>query len=288
MAHHVLDFTDPVRTSPLVNLKTFSAMKFLSSDDRLQVDRLLEHLSVPVGAPIALLHVRNSSHDTALNKHQDYDVDSVNASPLSFQTAVDHLKRIGVWVITVGNHPSSITGLEGVTEYHRSPLRTPLLDFLIGSVAHWYVGTAAGAPTGIALHFRLPALWTNHLIWNSEINAEAFSFGRALIVPKNVVSRGELLPQSQIVGHGFTDSDRALRGRGTTVRENSSQDILDALQEVMALGTSPEAWNQARQGPEQSAFWEVFDAHTRLERVCKQDGAVISPSFLQRNPHWLR
>jgi hypothetical protein len=39
---------------------------------------------------------------------------------------------------------------------------------------------------------------------------------------------------------------------------------------------------------DQGAFWQVFDSHTRLERVCRDDGALISPSFLRANPHWLR
>ena len=286
---HVIDLQS-IRnvSSEKMNSSRYHASTLIRDEDSVKLQTCLEHLGVSADTPFALIHVRNAYHDLESQTLESYDVHCANADPRKFQQAVDWLIGKGFAVLTVGNHPSSPSGLKGVVEYHKSPQRSALLDFMIGSKSSLYVGTAAGALSAVAFHFRLPALLTDHLLWNSEVNAEPFSYGRAVFLLKNVWIDGQQLSQSEVMRSNLPGSDTALRERGVTLRENSSQDILDALQEVMALGTSPEAWNQARQGPEQSAFWEVFDAHTRLDRVCKQDGAVISPSFLRRNPHWLR
>ena len=81
---------------------------------------------------------------------------------------------------------------------------------------------------------------------------------------------------------------RALRELGISLQENSGADILAGVKELLALGDDDELWNRARRGADQHLFWQVFDSRTRLERVCKEDGAVMSPSFLKANPHWLR
>ena len=275
-------------SSNRINADVYNAATLIRNEDSVKLQTCLEHLGVSAETPIALIHVRNAYHDLQSQTLESYDVHCVSADPKKFQQAVDWLIGKGFAVLTVGNHPSSPSGLKGVVEYHKSPQRSALLDFMVGSKSRLYLGTAAGALSAVAFHFRLPAVLTNHLLWGSEMFVEMFSYGRAVFLLKNVWVDGQELSQSEIMESNLSSSDKALRERGVTLRENSSQDILDALQEVMALGTSPEAWNQARQGQEQSAFWEVFDAHTRLDRVCKQDGAVISPSFLRRNPHWLR
>jgi len=286
---HVIDLQS-IRnvSSEKMNSSRYHASTLVRDEDSVKLQTCLEHLGVSADTPIALIHVRNAYHDLQSQTLESYDAQCGNAHPRNFQEAIDWLIDRGFAVLTVGNHPSSPSGFDGVVEYHKSPQRSALLDFMIGSKASLFLGTATGALNALPFHFRLPALFTNHLLWGSEVSAEFFSFGKAMFLLKNVWIDGQQLSQSEVMKSNLPGSDKALRERGVTLRENSSQDILDALQELMALGTSPEAWNQARQGPEQGAFWEVFDAHTRLERVCKQDGAVISPSFLQRNPHWLR
>ena len=274
--------------SARMNSGRYHGASLLTTGDNQKLQACLESLGVSQGSRIALIHIRNSVHDVLSGLKGPYDQECVNASPKKFQLAVDFLRNDGYSVLTVGNHPSSPSGLNGVIEYHRSPLRTALLDFLIGSRASLFLGTAFGALSGVAFHFRLPALLTDHLLWNSEITAEPFSYGRASFLLKNVCHDGTSLSQSEVLRGGFLVSDQSLSKSGVTLSENTEEEILDGLKELLAWGDSAEPWSLARKGSEQNEFWRIFDAHTRLERVCKEDGAIISPSFLKQNPHWLR
>lgn len=289
MCQHVLDFSSiALNYSNRMNSKTYSARKLLSDAEHNDVANCLERLGVAPHSRIALIHVRNSSHDTQGQSADSYDVHHANADPSRFQLSVDYLKDVGFDVLTVGNHPASPSGLRGVVEYHSSPARTPLRDFALGSVASLYLGTAAGAVSGVAFNFRIPALLTNHVVWNSNINAEEFAYGRAVILLKNTFLGGEVVPLSECLNSRLPASDRALAARDITLEENSPEEILVALQFLLSLGESDEKWQVARMRTEQVAFWSIFDKHTLLPRVCKQDGAVIAPNFLINNPHWLQ
>ena len=289
MSKHVVDLAfGKNHASASMNSSGYHAASFVEHRDELKLQSCLERLGVAPNSRIALIHVRNSSHDIQTGMKDGYDVNFVNASPENFQAAVNHLIAEGFSVLTVGNHATSPSGLEGVTEYHKSALRTPMLDFLIGKRAGLFLGTTAGALSGVAFHFRLPSLLTNHLIWNSEITAEPFSYGRAIFLLKGVTRDGSQLSHGEVMSSRLPSSDRALRELGISLQENSGADILAGVKELLALGDDDELWNRARRGADQHLFWQVFDSRTRLERVCKEDGAVMSPSFLKANPHWLR
>ena len=154
MFRHVVDLTNPYENSSLITTDAYSASSLMSQADLRGVTECLENLGLSRDRPVALLHVRDTSHDVRSDGVSSYDVHCVNANPSSFQMAVDYLNNRGFSVVTIGNHRTSISSLKEIVEYHRSPVRTPLLDFLIGSAASVYLGTATGAPTGVALHFR--------------------------------------------------------------------------------------------------------------------------------------
>lgn len=289
MKEHVFDLSlGRNHASDSMNSRRYHAAKFVTRRDEANLTSCLESLGVSPDSRIALIHVRNSSHDVQTASKGSYDVHCANADARSFQSAVDFLVDQGFVVLTIGNHPTSASGLSQVVEYHKSPRRTAVLDFVIGSKAQLFVGTTAGALSAVAFHFRLPALLTNHLIWNSEITAEPFGYGRAVFLLKNVWRDGVQLSHSEVMQSRLPTGDQALQQAGVSVEENSAAEIVEGLKELLALGIGPEPWRHAHQDRDQKDFWRIYDAHTRLERVCKEDGAIISPSFLKQNPHWLR
>jgi len=289
MNQHVVDYSDiSLHSSNFMNSIKFSARSLMSDSEHRDVTICLERLGVNPAARVALIHVRNDSHDTHDKLSHSYDVNCVNADPSGFQSSVDYLKSVGFEVLTIGNHPSSPSGLRGVVEYHSSPVRTPLRDFTLGSIASLYLGTASGALSGVAFQFRIPFLLTNHVVWGSNFNAEFLAYGRGVVLLKNTFLDGEAVPLSKCLNSHLPIGDRALAARNVTLQENSSEEMLVALQYLLSLGDSDEKWQAARLGSEQGAFWSVFDEHTLLQRVCKRDGVVVSPSYLSKNPHWLR
>jgi putative glycosyltransferase (TIGR04372 family) len=250
------------------------------------VRQCLKNLGVEQGLPYALIHVRNGVHD--LRTTGEYEGRFNDADPGRFQKAVDLLVGMNYSVITLGNDPSSPSGLQGVIDYHSSSERTPLRDVMLASTAALYVGTAAGAPSGAALNFRIPTLLTNCLIPSANVLTEFLDYGRSVVVPKNIRSGGMPWSLRENLGRQFPASDRELSRVGITVEDNDEDDILAALRELLALVSDETKWEESRSHHDQLAFYRTIDAHSRLARRCPNESAIISPSFLRKYPHWLR
>ncbi|MEY4401236.1 MAG: hypothetical protein RL072_1101, partial [Actinomycetota bacterium] len=211
MQAHVMDLAlGKNHVSNSMNSSNYHAASLVENQDEIEVQSCLESLGVTPNSRIALVHVRNSSHDIQPGAKGVYDVNFANASPQNFQDAVDYLIGEGFSVMTVGNHPTSPSGLEGVIEYHSSPQRTALLDFMVGRYANLFLGTSSGALSAVAFHFRVPAMLTNHVIWDSEVTAEPFSYGRAVFLLKSVWRSGAQLSHSEVMSSRLPSSDRAL------------------------------------------------------------------------------
>jgi len=287
MTGHVVSLTSPHdMVSELINSRTFSAERMLDEFEKRDVQNCLASLGVLPSQPIALIHIRNADHD--LLSSSEFDSRCANADPRTFQKSVDHLKSLGFAVISVGNPPSSPSYLDGVIEYHRSSFRTPLRDLTLGSVASLFIGTAVGAPTGLPLLFRLPFLSTNHQIGNSNVTVEPLSYGRTVLLPKNMRSTNGFLGHGECLRRELPNSDRVLAELGITADDNEAEDILAGLKELLELGDDEEAWARVRKSPNQQAFYEIFDSNTTLPRICRDESAIVSPSFLKKFPHWLK
>ena len=287
MKEHVLDFSLPAQmNSEILNTAGLRGRLRLAPSEVSDVRECLRELGIPSGSPVVLLHVRDGSHD--LHSSSEFDTQCAGASTASFQSSVDYLRDMGYSVLTFGNHPSSQTDLKGVNEYHRSEGRRALRDITLASAARLYMGTAAGAPSGAAVNFRVPTLLTNHLIVGSNHAAEFMNYGMSIIIPKNFRKSGALLAQSECFAQDLPISDRGLARMGVTAEDNDPQDILSALKELLAILAGEDSWESMRQSSEQIAFFRVFDQHVKLPRVAKTESAVISPSFLRKYPHWLR
>lgn len=289
MKEHVLDFSTPASTSSeLMNDRSFATRSFLSADDQRDLASCLEQLGLSTDSKIALIHVRNSSHDRNLQSAERYDVSCADGEAKTFQPAVDYLKECGFQVLTVGNNRASQSGLTGVVEYHSSVVRTPFRDFILGAQASLFLGTAAGALSGVAFNFRIPALLTNYVVWSSNFTAEPFSYGQSVFLLKNTLRNGQKMSLGECLESRLPVSDSGLASRNIWVEDNSPEEILESLKFLLSLGDSEEKWQEARASAEQAAFWKVFDQHATLPRVCKNNGAVIAPGFLSKHQHWLR
>lgn len=287
MQSHVLEFVLPQQMcSENMNSSTYSAREFLTKSEFEEVDKCLSGLGVRRGSPIALIHVRNGFHDLAAS--DSYDGRCHDADPRKFQKAVDFLLNLGYSVLTFGNSPDSPSGLQGVVNYHSSRFRSPRLDFTLGSAASLYIGTTAGAPSSVAFNFRIPALLTNHPIWNSNVAVEPLSYGRAVLLPKNTSDSTSLLTHSECLLRNLPHGDRELSRIGVTVEDNDADDILTGLRELLDLEEGKPSWGDVRLSPGQKSFYSIFDSHAKLSRVCKATSAVISPGFLRKFPHWLQ
>lgn len=287
MESHVLEFVLPQQMcAENMNTPTYSARKFLRKAEFEEVHECLLSLGVRQESPIALIHVRNSCHDLATS--ESYNGRCHDADPPKFQKAVDFLLDLGYSVLTFGNSPESPSGLHGVINYHSSRFRSPRLDFTLGSVASFYIGTTAGAPSSVAFNFRIPALLTNHPIWNSNVAAEPLSYGRAVLLPKNTRDMTSMLTHSECLSRNLPSGDRELSRIGVTLEDNDADDILIGLHELFDLEQGKSSWDDVRLSPDQKSFYSVFDSHAKLSRVCKSTSAVISPNFLQKFPHWLQ
>lgn len=288
MDSHVLDFSHPDtvhRSSSWLNRRPQSLCGLFTESEIREVWECLESMGVERAKPIALLHVRDSSHDLQTSESSAYDTDCVNADPKTFQPAVNLLKMQGYTVLTVGNHWSSQCELAGVVPYHQSRERNPFRDFAIGGVASLYIGTDSGVYSAFGAHFRFPSLLTNRLI--SRDNPEHYSFSGAVILLKNLVQNGQVLSHSTCYEINFPFSDQGIRDLGLELMDNTPDEICLALKDLLDLNSTHGHAEMVRLSEPQVRFWKVTDKFLRIPRACKDDGAIIAPSFLERNPHWL-
>lgn len=287
MARHVLDLGQPEQMgSKNMNLKTYSTSRFINQEERDDVSACLESLGLSVESSVALLHVRSSEHDLVTSG--EFNTRCATAEPATFQKAVNHLLELGFVVLTIGNHSSWRSNLDGVIEYHRSAERTPLRDLTLGSRASLFLGTSYGAPVALAYHFRIPLLATNHIIWDSSVNPETLSYANSVVIPKNASRTKVRLSQSECLKLNLSVSDRQLAAAGVTVEDNTQEDILAGLIELLEHRNSEFSLSSHRRESDQTRFYEVFDAHTPLPRICADESAHISPSFLKKSPWWLQ
>ena len=156
-----------------------------------------------------------------------------NANLKSYQAAIQYIIDHGGWVIKMGGATSSElpTGPR-VIHYASSSYKSDFMDLYLLRQAKFFIGTTSGL-TNIAVSFDLPCALVNCIttdaqLWNSRVR---FAF-------KPLKVRDKLLGQAQMTSSPWrwrVFNAEALRRYDVIALENSSDEILETVKEVMSL-----------------------------------------------------
>jgi putative glycosyltransferase (TIGR04372 family) len=179
------------------------------------------------------LHLRDASH---YGETAGFGQSHRNARFESYRAAIEHITRLGGWVIRLGGPESpGLPKMERVIEYAHSKFKSELMDLWLIRYSRFFVGTTSGL-ANVAVSFGVPSALVNCITtdaqpWNSGV--------RFALKPVTTVGKREL-SQREITSTPWRwrmFSGETLLYHGAIASENSSDEILETVKEVAALST---------------------------------------------------
>lgn len=191
--------------------------------------RFLTRLGVTPEDRVVTLHMREGSY-LASHRYHDFR----NTTPANYEPAIHHLLNSGAWVFRLGDKASSPLAIE-----HPHLVDLPTLadheDFMdVFLLARaWFAICCSSGPLGPALAFGTPVLLVNGIL-----EQQTFFNPNDLIQFKRYVDEATNQPigYRDILerGIGGMSTAKELMDSGVIVEENTPDEILAAVQEMMA------------------------------------------------------
>jgi putative glycosyltransferase (TIGR04372 family) len=177
------------------------------------------------------LHLRDAAfYGEAMGfgqSHRNSEVDN-------YRAAIDYITRLGGFVIKLGGKGSpKLPAMPRVIDYGRSAYKSGLMDIALIRHARLFIGTTSGL-TNAAMSFGTPAALVNCISTDAQIWHRQVRF-----IPKRIVlENGCELAQVDLTRSPWRwrQFDAAVLARhGATPIDNTSDEILETVKEVMAL-----------------------------------------------------
>ena len=194
--------------------------------------RRLRDFGVPPDAWFICLHAREAGYykETVSGSHNT----SRNARIDDFLPAIKAVTARGGWVFRIGDPSMTpLPPMDNVVDYANHPLREESMDiFLIGS-CRLFVGTNSG-PIDVAYVFGIPTLLTNlfPLLFRPLSRKDVFIHKLLRMREENRYLTIAEAVRPPLIGVHHPDF---FADRGIEVLDNTSEDILDAVVEVLDI-----------------------------------------------------
>jgi putative glycosyltransferase (TIGR04372 family) len=179
------------------------------------------------------LHLRDASFYGEARglgqSHRNSDVEN-------YRAAIEYITGLGGWVIKLGAKGSpKLPRMPRVIDYGRSTFKSGLMDIALIRGARLFIGTTSGL-TNVAISFGVPAALVNCISTDAQLWHRQVRF-----VPKQIIlQNGCALAQTELTRSPWRwrQFDAAVLARhGATPVDNTSDEILETVKEVMALAT---------------------------------------------------
>jgi putative glycosyltransferase (TIGR04372 family) len=191
----------------------------------------LRKMGVPEKARIVCLHIRESGLYN--------DQWSLRNSKIeTYLSAINKLVEAGYWVIRMGDPAMQpIKGLPQVIDYAHSEFRSDWMDIFLCADCTFFVGTQSGLGH-VPPIFGKPCLLVNWVTWGI---LPYMSKDRFICKRLRCNKSGRLLTAGEMIAAplGYIQDDRHLSIYGVAAIDNSSEEISDAVQEMIRNVESP-------------------------------------------------
>ena len=161
--------------------------------------------------------------------HRNTDVEN-------YRAAIEYITGLGGWVIKLGAKGSpKLPPMPRVIDYGRSTFKSGLMDIALIRGARLFIGTTSGL-TNVAISFGVPAALVNCISTDAQLWHRQVRF-----IPKRIVLQsGCALAQAELTRSPWRwrQFDAGVLARyGATPIDNTADEILETVKEVMALAT---------------------------------------------------
>jgi putative glycosyltransferase (TIGR04372 family) len=159
-----------------------------------------------------------------------------NSGVENYRAAIEYITGLGGWVIKLGAKDSpQLPPMRRVINYSRSPFKSGLMDLSLIRGARLFIGTTSGL-TNVAISFGVPAALVNCISTDAQPWHRQVRFAPKQIVLQNgcAVTQAELTRSPwrwRVFDAGV------LARHGATLVDNTADEILETVKEVMALAT---------------------------------------------------
>lgn len=241
----------------------------LESEHRRRGYEWLHRKGMPEGAWFCALHVRaNRSHTTTAR----------NADIATYAEAVAEVTRRGGWVIRLGDQSMpALPPQPQVIDCAVDPEREEWMDVFAWAESRFLIATASG-PSVMPLIFGRPAVLTN---WGPM--ASLICSADDVVLPKPYwlehEQRFATMTERLGLGFGIAEAQSALEEAGIQVRDNTPEEIRDAVVEMIErLEGSPQY------SPDHLAAQERFRQTADAARICP---AILARCYIDAYPQTL-
>jgi putative glycosyltransferase (TIGR04372 family) len=204
--------------------------------------------------------------------HRNSDFDN-------YRSAIEYITELGGWVIKLGAKDSpKLPALQRVIDYARSPFKSGLMDLSLIRDARLFIGTTSGL-TNVPICFGIPAALVNCISTDAQLWHRQVRFA-----PKQIIlETGRVVTQTELTRSPWRWRvfDAAVLARhGAKPIDNSSDEILETVKEVMALANGKTEDYVASVGA-------VADLYSRWQQSLSMPhfygGAQISLYYLKKH-----
>jgi putative glycosyltransferase (TIGR04372 family) len=252
---------DNQKRSPLFEIK---------ENELLSGKECLRKMGVPEKARIVCLHIRESGLYNDQWSLRNSKIDT-------YLSAINKLVEAGYWVIRMGD-PSMqpIKGLPQVIDYAHSEFRSDWMDIFLCAYCTFFVGTQSGLGH-VPPIFGKPCLLVNWVTWGI---LPYMSKDRFICKRLRCNKSGRLLTATEMIAAplGYIQDERHLSIYDVAVIDNSSEEISDAVQEMIRIVESP---------PDQLTLEQEIFAKIEKEAGFYGYSSKICDCFLKRHNYLL-
>jgi putative glycosyltransferase (TIGR04372 family) len=159
-----------------------------------------------------------------------------NSDIENYRAAIEYITGLGGWVIKLGAKDSpKLPSMPRVIDYARSSYKSGLMDLSLIRGARLFIGTTSGL-TNVPISFGIPAALVNCISTDAQLWHRLVRFTTKQIILKN----GRAVAQTELTRSPWrwrVFDAGVLARHGATLVDNTSDEILETVKEVMALTT---------------------------------------------------
>jgi putative glycosyltransferase (TIGR04372 family) len=159
-----------------------------------------------------------------------------NSDVENYRAAIEYITGLGGWVIKLGAKDSpKLPPMPRVIDYARSPYKSGLMDLSLIRGARLFIGTTSGL-TNVPICFGVPAALVNCISTDAQLWHQQVRFTTKQIVLQD----GRAVAQTDLTRSPWrwrVFDAGVLARHGATLIDNTSDEILETVKEVMALAT---------------------------------------------------